>query len=548
MAMNIIEIGLAFLEGVALIASPCILPVLPLVLCTAMEGGRSRPYGIIAGFIMTFSLFALGSASLVRHLHIDLDHLKLISLILLTIFALLLIFESLFAIFERAAQRLGERGNLQIRTNSGLISGLLIGSLIGIVWTPCAGPILAAALVQVIRQESSLNSIFLVISFSVGVGIPMLMIALFGRDLIAKTTFLQKHLGIFRKVLGLLILLSVVYFVWGENLEILSQADEKPRTEPKAVLINPLAVPFAAPEFEGIQTWLNSEPLTIKKLRGNVVLIDFWTYSCINCIRTLPYITAWDKKYRDAGLVIVGVHSPEFEFEKKIDNIKTAIEKFGIQYPVAVDNTLSTWQAFHNLYWPAHYLIDKEGRVVYTHFGEGAYQITEHNISALLNKPDLQVSEMESKNRLYSTQTPETYLGYFRFDNFANTYQLEKDRPKHYIFSSTLDLHQWTLNGPWVIEGEKSISAGNGSALKIHFKAKKVFLVMGNAGEKTITVTVSLNGKPVTVNAGVDVMNSAIQVKEYRLYELIQQPKNAKGLLEINVSDPNLEIFAFTFG
>ncbi|MGD9591057.1 MAG: cytochrome c biogenesis protein CcdA, partial [Candidatus Berkiella sp.] len=429
MAINIVEIGLSFIEGLALIASPCILPVLPITLSASIEGGKARPYGIILGFILCFSFFALGAATLLRSLSIDLDLLKTISLVLLASFGLVLIFKPLFAIYETLTQRLNNVALINIKQKNGFISGLFIGGLIGFVWTPCAGPILASALIQVIRQESSLNSFLLVVSFSLGVSIPMLMIALIGRDIVIRLGFLQKNAQAIRMILGVLILLSVVYMMSDYQLfTSASKTEEQPIQSQSMELINPLTIPYKAPDFEGISAWLNSTPLTMASLKGKVVLIDFWTYSCINCIRTLPYITAWDKKYREDGLVIVGVHSPEFEFERKISNIEDAIKRFGINYPVAVDNGLNTWQAYHNLYWPAHYLIDKSGQVVYTHFGEGAYNITEHNIKVLLDKNKASNTIESSENSPYESKSPETYLGYFRFEHFANASQFEKDK------------------------------------------------------------------------------------------------------------------------
>ncbi len=546
MAINLIDIGLAFLEGLVLIASPCILPVLPLILSGSLVGGKSRPYGIIVGFIVSFSAFAMLSASLIKILHVDLDLFKNLSLIFLGCFALMLLFKPLSNAFERITSRIADLGHIQ-PAGQGFGSGVLMGALIGLVWTPCAGPILAAALIQIIRQGSTLQSFILVLAFSLGASIPMLCITLMGRELITKLQLMVRYAELIRKILGILILLSVLYIAFGMNI----QSSQTQTQEPKllsAQLINPLSITYPAPEFKEIDGWLNSKPLSMAELKGKVVLVDFWTYSCINCIRTLPYITSWDKKYRSLGLVIVGVHAPEFEFEKKQSNIEAALTRFGIEYPVAIDNKLGTWDAFHNLYWPAHYLIDRNGRVVYTHFGEGEYEVTEHNIRLLLNAPERITTTTQAEHWHNFSQTPETYLGYFRFENMANFAEVKKDETVQYFLPQNLKLHQWALNGLWKIEGQKIISEGAHCTLRLSFNAKKVFLVMGSTNNKTIQVKVSLNGKVVENEAGSDVHNGIVQVNEHRLYELIQQQTATQGLLELEINEPDLEAFAFTFG
>src|SRR5574340_896336 len=374
--MNAIDIGLAFLEGLSLIVSPCILPVLPLVLATSAGGGRRRPYGIIIGFVLAFTLFAIVARKLVALLGLDLDLVKDASLVLLALLGLVLLSSKLSEKFSALTQGAADFGNrLAGSGGEGLPGGIAIGALSGLVWTPCAGPILAAVLVQVIRQQSDLAGNLVILSFGIGAGVPMLIIALTGRSMMARLGFFARHAEAVRKGFGVLIILSVAYIASGADIEALfmpKETAEAPRGE--LVLQEGLDEPYAAPEFTGIEAWQNSPPLTMKELQGKVVLIDFWTYSCINCVRTLPYLTDWDRKYREMGLVIVGVHSPEFEFEKKPANVRDAIAQHGIRYPVALDNQLSTWVNFSNRYWPAHYLIDRQGSVVYTHFGEGKYR------------------------------------------------------------------------------------------------------------------------------------------------------------------------------
>jgi cytochrome c biogenesis protein CcdA/thiol-disulfide isomerase/thioredoxin len=537
--MNLIEIGLAFVEGLALITSPCILPVLPLVMAASVDGGKRRPYGIIIGFVLAFSLFAIAARHIVAALGIDLDIIKDVSLVLLALFGLVLLSAKLSERFSMLTQGAANYGNqFTMARGEGLLSGVVIGALIGLVWTPCAGPILATVLVQVIRQQSNVAGYLIIISFALGAGVPMLLIALTGRRLINKLAFLTRHAEVVRKAFGLLILLSVAYIASGYDAQILlttNRTTEQPRSE--LMLQDGLSEPYAAPEFASIESWLNTQPLTMQSLRGKVVLIDFWTYSCINCVRTLPYITEWDRKYRDQGLVIIGVHAPEFEFEKKLSNVEVALTHHGIRYPVALDNQLATWDNFHNQYWPAHYLIDATGKVVYTHFGEGKYAVTENNIRYLLGLKDkvaAQVDEFAYSN----DQTPETYLGYARANNFSSAEQLVRNKLVDYHFPTGLPEDHWALKGKWKIEAEKIVAAENKAALRLNFKAGKVFLVLGSDTGKPLQLKIRLNEKPA----------GAITVERNTLYQLLDQKQSDKGLLEIETDAPGLVAYAFTFG
>ncbi|WP_435626515.1 cytochrome c biogenesis protein DipZ [Candidatus Ferrigenium straubiae] len=547
--MNALDVGLAFLEGLALIVSPCILPVLPLVLATSAGGGRRRPYGIILGFVLAFTLFAIVARKLVSLLGIDLDLVKDASLVMLALLGLVLLSSRLSEKFGTLTQGMASFGNeLAARQGEGLLNGIFIGALIGLVWTPCAGPILAAVLVQAIRQEADFAGNLVIFAFGIGAGVPMLLIALTGRKLMGKLGFFVRHTEAVRRGFGVLILLSVAWIASGANIEALFMPKARPEVlRGELALREGLGRPYPAPEFAEIETWLNSTPLTMQGLRGKVVLIDFWTYSCINCIRTLPYLTDWDRKYRDMGLVIVGVHSPEFEFEKKTDNVGAAIAQHGIRYPVAQDNRLSTWLNFNNRYWPAHYLIDRQGQVVYTHFGEGKYDVTENNIRYLLGlKEKGQTIAVEGPTFALG-QTPETYLGYLRADSFGGRERVARDAEGSYRFPAFLPEHQWALSGKWKVERERIVS-GKGGALRLNFKARKAFLVLGSASGKPLHATVTLNGEPVGSNAGKDAPGGALTVERNTLYELIDQKTPKNGLIEIRSEEPGLEAYAFTFG
>ncbi len=547
----IIDIGLAFLEGLALIVSPCILPVLPLVLAASVEGGRRRPYGIIIGFVLAFSVFALISRKIVLALGIDLDVIKNASLVLLALFGLVLLSSKLSDKFSAATQGAANFGNqLASRGGEGLLSGVLIGALIGLVWTPCAGPILAAVLVQVIRQQTDLAGDLIIVSFAIGAGVPMLIIALTGRKIMKKLGFIARHAEAVRRGFGVLILLSVAYIASGVDVQSLFFSANK-TSQPAAselALQQGLDKPYPAPEFAGIEAWLNSKPLTMRSLKGKVVLVDFWTYSCINCVRTLPYITDWDRKYRAQGLEIVGVHSPEFEFEKKIDNVKAALVQHGIRYPVALDNDLSTWDNFENLYWPAHYLIDRDGKVVYTHFGEGEYDVTENNIRYLLGlKSKAETIQAEGPG-IAPDQTPETYLGYARAESFGGKPAVAHGTERAYRLPDSLAKGQWALGGKWRVEAEKIVAGEKGAALRLDFKARKVFLVLGTATGKPAHASIRLNGEAVGPNAGKDAPGGALTIERNTLYELIDQKTPKNGALEIQSDSPGLEAYAFTFG
>ena len=300
------------------------------------------------------------------------------------------------------------------------------------------------------------------------------------------------------------------------------------------VFAEPLAKPIPAPEISTTGEWLNSSPLTSKDLKGKVVLLDFWTYSCINCLRTLPYIKSWYEQYKDKGFVVIGVHAPEFDFEKNKANVEKAIRRFEISYPVVQDNDHLLWNRFSNQYWPAHYLINKQGQIVYTHFGEGNYDVTEKHIRELLDEKG-DMSKLSDTLDGYSlNQTPETYLGTARAERFD--------------VKEPLPVDHWLLSGEWSRSAEYSESKAAGAALKMHFRGGKVFLVLGTANGKPTKANILYNGKPTTDVGGKDVKDGVLDITEHRLYELIDLKKNGEGLFEIQASKPGLQAFAFTFG
>lgn len=529
-----IQLSLTFLEGLGLVFSPCILPVLPFVLAGGLDGNKRKPVGIITGFVLCFTVFALLSRTLFAALGIEQDTVQVVSFALLVLLGLVMVVPALEHRFAGLTQGLANKaqniaGHGQ---DGGFFSGLMIGSLIGVVWTPCAGPLLAAALVQIAQSGSHAAAAVLLAAFSAGAAIPMLVIALAGRAVLRGAGRYGAQLKWARRVIGVLIIAVALPGVFGVNLGawIVAQDEAAQVAERKAVFTPPslkdgLAQPYAAPEIVAPGPWINSEPLKLADLKGKVVLLDFWTYSCINCIRTLPYVKTWYETYKDHGFVVIGVHTPEFAFEREPENVEAAVKRFGIHYPVVMDNPYKTWLAYNNKYWPAHYLIDREGNVVYTHFGEGKYDVTEGNIRYLLGmRGDTQA--VKPVKVTSPDQTHETYLGQGRAQRMAPVGTTPED----------LALHEWAAKGDWRASKEYLVSGKAGDTLSLHYRARKVFLVMETADGSDATVTVA-NGTDIheiTVNAS-------------RLYDLIELDEKTEGVLTLTINAPGVRLYAFTF-
>lgn len=538
------------------------------MLSGTLEGGKKRPLGIITGFVITFALFTLFARSLVQSLGINLDLLRMMAFGFIILFGMILCSDYLSLKFEIFTQKIANLGNHASQhmsskyttsdgfaSGNGFASGLFLGGLISLIWVPCAGPILATAIIQTAIQKTSFQSFMTFLSFALGSAIPMLLIAFIGRRMLLYFSPFKKHAASLRKIFGVIIIVGALiaavmakanYYPGTAGSETKSNIQARSNIQ-NDKLIDKLIVTYPAPEFRDINAWINSAPLSMEALKGKVVLIDFWTYSCINCIRTLPYLKDWYKKYHSYGFEIVGVHTPEFEFEKKLSNVEEAVKKNEIYYPVALDNNYGTWLNFNNRYWPAHYLIDKKGNVVFEHFGEGDYQETEQNIRILLGLNENPMSEEKRRTEFLFLETPETYLGYKRMSHFQSKEKIEEDRSTIYTAPQDLEKNHWALEGKWNIQAEKIVSEGVGNQLLLKFYAKKVFLVMGTVNNQPIEMKVLLDGKSIDSFSGKDVRDNKIMVKNHTLYEIVNLPSPGSHVLTL-ITGPNVEFYAFTFG
>jgi thiol-disulfide isomerase/thioredoxin len=332
--------------------------------------------------------------------------------------------------------------------------------------------------------------------------------------------------------------------------------ESRTRTNQMGELVLP--VEGELPKLDGVGPWFNSAPLTRDQLRGKVVVIDFWTYSCINCLRSIPYVKAWDDKYRKDGLMVIGVHAPEFAFEREPTNVARAVKDLGIRYPVALDNQYKLWRALKNNYWPAHYFVDARGRIRYHHFGEGDYEGSERVIRQLLAEAGhapagkmtkVAASGAQAAAALNEIQSPETYVGYARADRFVSPGGLLRDKPKAYA-SAPMSLNDWTLEGNWIDGRQSARSQTAGAKIKYRFHARDLHLVLGSASGKPVRFRVTLDGKAPSGDAGIDVSpNGTGMVKEQRLYQLVRQKGDVRDrTFTITFLDPDAEAFSFTFG
>ena len=539
----LILIAIGFVAGIVTALSPCVLPVLPIVLAGGATG--RRPLAIIAGIVVSFTIFTLFAAWLLDLLGLPQDLLRNLAIVLLLLMALSLLVPRVGELLARPLQVLSRR------SSGDRGGGFLLGASLGLVFVPCAGPVLAAMTVIAARRDVGFDGVVLTLAYALGAALPMLAIAFAGRS---AATRLRTNATLVRRTAGVLVLVAVAAIALGFDQDLqtripgYTQAVQK-RIERSATAQRELRdltgshAPDArarregsltdygaAPEFERLGAWINSKPLTLKGLRGRVVLIDFWTYSCINCLRTLPYIREWDARYRKAGLTIVGVHSPEFAFERVESNVRENVRKLKLQYPVAMDNDYGTWQAWSNQYWPAKYLIDRSGHVRYYHFGEGEYGKTEAAIRTLLGADAPAASGLADRSP-HGQLTPETYLGYKRLDRNGGD-QVVEDKAHGYTLPRGLLDNELAFGGVWTVRDERAV-AGLSAGLRLQYRARNVYLVLTGKG----SVRVLVDGKP----------ERTVQVAGDRLYTLVERDKIGDHLLELHLT-PGVAAYAFTFG
>ena len=551
----ILLIAFAFLAGVITVLSPCILPILPIILTSSIGGvntGKSRPMGVVIGFILSFTFFTLFLSTIVRLNGIPAETLRFVSVLVVAGFGISLLVPQFQVLVERLFSKLAElMPNSQGKT--GFSGGLLIGFSVGLLWTPCVGPILASVISLAITGTVTFDAFLITLAYSLGTAIPMFLIILGGQNALRRVPWLLSNLGHIQKLFGVLMILTAIGIFFNVDRRFqtfilntfpkygigltkfedneavkkqLQDMNQKPVDQTKIgkptsdmTLKGPIA-----PELIPGGIWFNSDPLSLEQLKGKVVIVDFWTYSCINCQRTMPYLRKWWEAYNNKGLVIIGVHSPEFEFEKSEKNLAQAIKDFKLPYPIMQDNDFATWKAYNNHYWPAKYIIDKEGHIRYTHFGEGGYDETEKVIQDLLKESGAKDVTSEINNPTYQvqTKTQETYLGSARNPSKSG----------------------FTLAGDWNVMKEYA-SPQKGATLTLNFDSKEVFLVMRTKSTPA-KVKVYLDDK--MQNFGIDNINGVVTIEKDRLYKLINLSVPGPHVLRLEFEDDNAELFAFTFG
>jgi cytochrome c biogenesis protein CcdA/thiol-disulfide isomerase/thioredoxin len=536
---------IGFLAGVVTAISPCVLPVLPILLAGGASG-RS-PVRVIAGLVLSFSVFTLFATWLLDQLGLPQDTLRNLAIVFLFVLAAVLLVPQVAVIVERPLAAFS-----RFRPRSADGGGFLFGATLGLVFVPCAGPVLATVTVVAANNEVGLRAILLTLTYSLGAAVPMIAIAYGGREAAAR---LRRHALAVRRISGAvvgIVALGLVFHV-DDNLATLTpgyttflqnKIEDSSTAKRELAKVRGGGTALAAvhkktanglpdygqaPPLHLDGAWINSPPRTLQQLRGKVVLIDFWTYSCINCLRTLPHLKAWYAAYHDKGLVIIGVHTPEFAFEHVTSNVQAAVKRLGISYPVMQDNRYKTWDNYSNQYWPAEYLIDKQGHVRHTHFGEGEYDQTEALIRRLLDDNGARARHVADATPS-GLLTPESYLGYARLTNYTGTNPVP-DTFSTYTFPDSLPANTLSYDGRWRV-GRQAITAGKGARLRLQFEASNVYLVAGGHG----TIQALVNGKPV----------GSIRVNAQKLYT-VRAGKPTEALLELRFS-PGVQAYSFTFG
>jgi len=578
-----------FVAGAATALSPCVLPVLPIVLSAGATGGRRRPLGIVAGLAVSFTFATVVLVYVISALGLPDDFLRKLAIFVLIAFGITLMVPPLADRLEAFMSRFASRAGVAKTKGEGFWSGIAVGSSLGLLYAPCAGPILAGVITVSASQSFNAGRLAVALSYGIGSAVVLYVLMLGGRRIVAPLARRGSRLQIATGAVMVLVAVAMFgnydvrfqsaiasdlpSFLVNPTKELESTAAAKSALAslrggnrdgvgarageapaPKSDAAGRVELPDygPAPEFVDTQDWFNTpggEPLTLRELRGRVVLVDFWTYSCINCIRTLPYLKAWDERYRRDGLTIIGVHTPEFPFERVSSNVEEAIENEGIEYPVVQDNEQGTWNAYGNQYWPAEYFIDAKGDVRFAHFGEGSYGEKERVIRELLAEAGRKVGGGRAAARVHAVSpsktvtTPETYLGVARAERFTNPML----SPGLHDLSAPAKLppNEFAYHGLWKI-GFDSATARGGS-LDLNFGARRVYLVLGAPGGAG-RVKVMLDGHPISPEEeGADVSDGYATVEGQRLYNLVSLPRVEHHVLELE-PEPGVMAYAFTFG
>lgn len=586
---------LAYLGGVLTIVSPCILPVLPFVFARSGQPFIKSGLPLLTGMALTFALVAtlaaVGGGWVVQVNQYG----RWLALLFVALFGLTLLLPRLAERLTRplvsAGSRLSEAAGQDNRPRPG--ASFLIGVATGLLWAPCAGPILGLILTGAALQGASIATTLLLLAYAAGAATSLAAALLLGGKVFA---LMKRSIGTgewIRRGLGAAMLAGVAAIALGLDTGLLARLSTASTGGIEQALVGQLSgkspagngtmmaqIPAAGaamkvadkaagtlpvegqlPPLNGAVQWLNSPPLDAQALKGKVVLVDFWTYSCINCLRTLPYVKAWAEKYRDQGLVVIGVHAPEFAFERDVGNVTKAMKELGINYPVAIDNDYKIWRAFNNEYWPAHYFADAQGRIRYHHFGEGDYAESERVIQQLLREAgaktvadglinaDAQgVQQAPDMNQVLS---PETYVGYQRAEHFVPETGLVPDKVATYNPPVNLTLNDWSLGGQWAVGAERATASAPASRIVYRFHARDLHLVLGpGADGKPVRFKVSIDGQAPGDAHGVDVAaDGSGRVTEQRLYQLVRQTDAVKDrTFTIEFLDPGVSAYAFTFG
>ncbi|WP_434621330.1 cytochrome c biogenesis protein DipZ [Azospirillum sp. B2RO_4] len=582
----------SFLAGVLTIVSPCSLPVVPFVFSRAgqplFRGILPMLFGMVASFAGVATLSAVGGSWAVEANGAG----RAAAIALMAVFGWTLLSPRAAAVLSRPLVAAGNR----LSGRAGVAGSLLLGVATGLLWTPCAGPILGLVLTGAALHGASLQTTLLLAAYAAGAATSLTLALLAGGRVLAA---MKRSLGVgerLRQGLGIAVLAGVGVIALGLDTGLLARLSYAGTTGVEQSLIDrfaPASTPAASgtsgapetsgtglvladarrvyrsslpvegllPSLDGATDWLNSKPLSTEELRGKVVLIDFWTYSCINCIRTLPYLRAWAEKYRDQGLVVVGVHAPEFAFEKRIGNVQAALRDFAITYPVAIDNDFRIWRAFGNSYWPAFYIADATGRIRHHQFGEGGYEQTERVIQDLLAEA---AGHRDEEGRLVSpagqgAQAPadlddirsgETYVGYRQATNFASPERDGIDRPQDYTVGA-LRLNRWGLSGNWTLGAEQARLNRAGGAIVYRFRARDLHLILGPAQDgRPVRFQVLVDGMAPGPDHGTDTDAEGYgTVTETKLYQLVRQAGAVRErTFEVRFLDPGVDAYAFTFG